>query len=390
MFVEIRPYEDADRDALLRAISVVYGSGSPPQPDDEVSAHRSHFVAMAGPECGGFYAEYHFDTLRGEAKVPTGGIALVGVVPERRHTGLGGDLMRFALRDMHRRGKRLASLYPFAESWYRQFGYEVCGATLRFDVPKGYLPRLKPQLPVRRLKWSEFGEIRPCYARFSTARSGLLDRDDLFWGRLLGRKDTPSGATYEKTVYTAGTPVEAYVVMAHVPDFHAEMSVTELVWTSTAGYETMLSLIRSMSANKSSVRWNEPSDSPFYYRHISSSALGHASLDRLIMYRVIDVPGAVAALQPSADAEFTVAVDDPELPENAGPWRILARGGHVVVEPTGSAEIEIDIRAFTQAFLGQPSIDVVARNGFLRGSARAVDAFRAVMPAATVCCLDGF
>src|ERR1022692_1544185 len=117
MPIEIRPYTPADRESVFTAMTVVYGDGSPPEPEDELPSQRSHFVAMDGDVCVGFFAEFHFDTLRGAGTLATGGLAMVGVVPERRHTGVGGDLMRYALHDMRRRGKVIASLYPFAESY---------------------------------------------------------------------------------------------------------------------------------------------------------------------------------------------------------------------------------------------------------------------------------
>src|ERR1700722_5592369 len=115
MPITIRPFEAADRDAFLTAVSIIYGDGMPAAEDREIPAWRSHFVAMEGPTCAGVYAELPFATLRGEASLSAGGIAMVGVVPEKRHTGLGGDLMRFALKDMKAKGHVLASLYPFSE-----------------------------------------------------------------------------------------------------------------------------------------------------------------------------------------------------------------------------------------------------------------------------------
>lgn len=391
MAIEIRPYKLDDRDAVLRAVSVVYGNGSPPDPEDELPTQRSHVVAMDGDDCVGFYAEHHFDTWRGQATLATGGIAMVGVTPERRHIGVGGDLMRFSLRDMRSRGKLLASLYPFAESFYRQFGYEVCGACYRFEVPKSYLPRFAPLLPIRRLAWSEYDQIKPCYQAFARSRSGLTNRTDHLWDRLFGRKQAKEGSVYEKTVYAAGNPVEAYVVISHAVDFHAEQNVAEFAWCTSDGYDTMHSFLRSLAANKSGLRWFEPSDTPFRYRYTSSSALGKATLDHVIMYRILNVPGALQALKPTVDVQFSIEVGDVDIPENRGPWLVTGKRGTVTVEPTSHAELSCDIRTFTQAFLGQPGIDDVVRNGQMHvRSLAAVDAFRALLPPAPVYCLDFF
>ena len=391
MPIEIRPYTPADRESVFTAMTVVYGDGSPPEPEDELPAQRSHFVAMDRDVCVGFFAEFHFDTLRGAGTLPTGGLAMVGVVPERRHTGVGGDLMRFAIHDMRRRGKAIASLYPFAESYYRQFGYEVCGSRLKITCPKSYLPKLKPPLGIRRLKWEEFDQIKPCYEVFAKSRSGLAERDGYLWDRLFGKKSKSPTLAYEKTVYAAGDPVEAYAVVSHAVDFHVEQSVSELAWCSAKGYESMLTFMRSLAANKSGLQWYEPSDSPFYFRHLASSALGEVLLEKTIMYRILNVPAALSALRTSANAEFTLSVSDPEISENEGPWRVRSLDGQVAVEKTITADLQFDIRSFTQAYLGQPSIDDVIRNGHAAAaSGKAIDAFRTLMPSAPVYCLDMF
>ena len=391
MPIEIRPYTAADREAVWAAIAVVYGDGSPPEPDDELPTQLSHFVAMDGGVCVGFFAEYHFDTLRGCTALPSVGLAGVGVVPERRHTGVGGDLMRFALHDMRRRGKVIASLYPFAESYYRQFGYEICGTRLKITCPKSYLPKVKPPLPIRRLKWDEFDQIKPCYDVFARSRSGLADRDNYLWERLFGKKRKSPTLVYEKTVYAAGDPIEAYAVVSHVLDFHVEQSISELAWSTEGGYESMLTFMRSLAANKCGLRWYEPSDSPFYFRHLSSSALGEVHLEKPIMYRLLNVPSALSSLVSTSDADFTLSVSDPEIPENDGPWRVRSSEGRVAVEKAAPADLQFDIRSFTQAFLGQPSIDDVLRNGHATAtSMTAVDAFRVLMPPTPVYCLDMF
>ncbi|HLK14508.1 MAG TPA: GNAT family N-acetyltransferase [Fimbriimonadaceae bacterium] len=391
MPVQFRPYAPADRAAMFGALTVVYGDGSPPEPEDELPSTRHHIVAMDGDVCAGFYAEFTFDTLRGAAVLPTGGLAMVGVVPDRRHTGVGSEMMRWALHDMQRRGKVVASLYPFAESWYRQFGYEVCGNRIKFSCPKSYLPKMKPKLPIRRLKWEEYGEVKPCYNAFAKTRSGLVRRDDIMWDRLFGRKKKAADLQYEKTVYAAGDPVEGYAVIAHKVDFHVDQDVAELAWNTPRGYETMMTFLRSLAANKSGLCWYEPPDSPFFNWHLASSQLMKISCDKPVMYRVLDVPKAVALLPATAAVDFTFSVTDADMPANNGPWRVTSTGGMVIVDGAKSADIEFDIRSFTQAFLGQPSIDDVIRNGYARvKSAKAVDGFRALMPPTPVYCLDFF
>ncbi len=389
MPITIRPFEAADRDAFYTAVSIIYGDGMPVAEDREIPAWRSHVVAMDGPACAGVYAELPFNTLRGDASLPTGGIAMVGVVPEKRHTGLGGDLMRYALRDMKSKGNLLASLYPFSESYYRQFGYELCGSRLKISCRTRFLPKLKAELPIRRLAVDELMSVKPCYDTFARQRSGLTDRPEYMWERVFGRSAKAPVPTYEMTVYAMGDPVEAYVILKHDVAFHVDLEIREVGWSSARGYETMLVFMRSMAANKSGLIWEEPSDSPFLNRYMVSMPQTPVALDHLIMFRVLDVPGALRALR-GPSCNFTLKVEDTDLPENVGPWRVVSSGGTTVVDPCDSADLTFDIRSFTQAFLGQPSIDDVIRNGQASGSREGVDAFRALMPPTPVYCPDKF
>jgi predicted acetyltransferase len=390
MPITIRQYQDADRDAAWDAIVHIYGDGLPAAPERELPKGRVHVVAMDGSRCVGIYAMLEFDSIcRGE-KLATGGIAMVGVVPDQRHTGLGKQLMRFSLKDMRERGKKLASLYGFAETYYRQFGYETCGVKLKIECPIRLMPKFESNLPIRRLEASEFHQIEPCYGAFAAARSGMVVRDVVLWDRLFGRSARASAPPAEKTVYAAGNPVEAYVVVKHAVDFHVPQEIAEVAWSSQAGYEAALTLMRSLGINKSGVTWLEPPDSPFVYRYMASTAQTPVTFTKPTMFRIVDVPGTLQALTGSASCKFTLRVIDPDLPENEGPWLVTAGPNGVAVEPTTSADVEMDIRAFTQACLGDPSFESLLANGQVKSTDHAAREVMKLLPPKSVYCLDFF
>ncbi|MFI5387390.1 MAG: enhanced intracellular survival protein Eis, partial [Fimbriimonadales bacterium] len=311
------------------------------------------------------------------AEWKTGGIAGVAVLPEARQTGVGNAMMRWSLRHMREQGYVLAALYAFRESYYRKFGYEVCGLRYKITCPTDRLPRHKAELPVRRIPYSDLGAIKPCYERFARSRSGMNLRQDLHWGRIITDDQV-------KTVYAAGDPVEAYAILEHDVDFWENQTIGEFAWTTMRGYESILSLFASVGINKTALTWYEPSDGPFLARH-SDQGVKFES-EKAIMFRAINFPKAVEQLGSTGQGEFSVGVDDPDVPENDGPWQICYSGSRMKVERSVGTDFRLDARSAVQVLLGQPSLDDLVRNGVVADCVPA----RRLLPAIPAFCTDYF
>lgn len=340
---------------------------------------------MDGDKCVGFYSCLDFDIYCRGAKLSHGGIAGVGVIPDRRHTGLGSQIMRYSLREMFDSGKALSSLYGFSEAYYRQFGYEVCGARFEISCPTAYLPDIKPSLPIRRLGQEEFGLLKDVYDRFAVARSGTGVRNDLLWRRVVDIPYDADPPLAKRAAYLVGEPGQAYIILRHDVTFHVEQEVREIAWATREGYESALGFLKALAINKSSVCWKEPSDSPFLASYVRSSSLSTIKWTNAVMFRVIDVAKALSALKPTAG--FGVRISDPDLPENDGVWQVGPSG----VKRGGEADFACGIREFTQALLGQPSLSDLARNDAIEvlRPAGLEKAFR-TLPPQPVTCLDFF
>jgi hypothetical protein len=104
------------------------------------------------------------------------------------------------------------------------------------------------------------------------------------------------------------------------------------------------------------------------------------------------VAAALSRLKPHSAGEFTVRVIDPQIPENEGPWRVYWRDPRVVVEKISSeADLTLDIQAFSQAFMGEPSLREVAEQGRVEiRSAKALQAAELLLPPLAVYCGDFF
>jgi predicted acetyltransferase len=355
---------------------MTYNSGRPIPVEQQVYKTSTPFVGEVDGKIVGTYVVMDMTSTRGGlAKWKTGGIAGVAVLPEARHTGVGSAMMRWALQDLRDRGYLLAGLYAFRESYYRKFGYEVCGMRYKVTCPNSRLPKRSSDLAVRRVFYKDLAEIKPCYDRFADSRSGLNLRNDMHWDRIIKDDEV-------KTVYAVGDPVEAYAIVEHDWTFWQDQPVEELVWSSIRGYEALVSFLGSVGINKTSVSWYEPSDGMFLTRHIDQGV--KIESEKPVMYRALNVPAALESLASSGSGSFTIGVRDEILPANNGPWQVSFEGGITKVVPGQSAEIELDDRAVVQALLGQPSLSDLIRNGF----APSVDSAQRLLPPSPTYCID--
>jgi predicted acetyltransferase len=383
--VLVRQAEERDLDGYYDVRSLTYNNGDPVPQDKRVARFSARYVAEQEGEIRGAFNVLPFSCTRGEALLRCGGVAGVAVLPHQRRSGVGRAMMEWYIRQAREEGVELASLYGFSERYYRMFGYEVCGKRVKITCPADKLPRLNAELPLRKLTPTDWRELDPCLQSFGHQRSGVSYRSEALWERVLS-ENRPL------TVYAAGEPVEAYVVVSHKVDFFTTDHISEFVWSSRRGYESMFEVLRAIGINKTALSWYEPSDSPFLSRFLDTGV--ETQIERPIMFRACDVPGALEKIartsRPVPDEPFlpfSVRVHDALIPENEGPWGVTAEG----VEKTDEADFELDVRHFAQALLGDPSLADLARNDLLQVSnPGGLKAAMAALPPSAVYCPEFF
>jgi predicted acetyltransferase len=393
--ITVRPYEERDREAFFHVRAMTYNNGKPIPPEDQVFKTTRGYVGELDGKIVGVFSVLDFTCSRchsveasGFSSVRDAAVAGVAVLPEYRMSGVGSAMMREGLRLFREEGIPMASLYAFRESYYRQFGYEVCGSRIKISVPTGRFPKIKPQEEIMRLTKEQALSLRPCYEMFCKTRSGMNMRTEAHWSRVLGD---------DVTIYAVGgRPANAYVLVNHQWQFWEGQAIAEVVWNQGRAYESVLSILAGIGINKSSIEWYEPRDSPFLASYMDQGV--KANIERLVMYRATDVPACLRALKPLSSGSFAVSVPDDLFPENAGPWRVDFSPDGVEVTRTDKADFEIPIRNFVQAYLGEPSFDDLCRNGVaVRPLAPSWEAFgeaaraaSALMPSCPTYCTDFF
>ena len=379
MALSVEKCSDADLEALGKVWSVTYRNGEPFTRDAEKPRMSEDFVAKQDDVAVGGFGVSPMTATRGEAEFQCAGVLAVAVMPHVRGGGVGSAMMKFGVREYFERGYELASLYAFKETFYRTFGYETTGLRYRISVDMNVLPRVKATLPIRQLGADSIDVIRDCYHTFSHKRSGLNLRHGIQWDRILPKDSL-------RTIYAAGDPVEAYAILQHNVEFWADQEIVEFVWTTKRGYDSILSVFAGTGINKKNVVWTEPSDSPFRTRYWDHDA-NVTGLNPQIMFRVVNVRKGLEGLKPAASGSFTIEISDEVVPENNGPWRVTFSPQGVKVEPSKTAGFKIDIRQFTQAFMGEPSLSNLVMNDLveIKDIDDVREAEKLLTPSPTVC-----
>lgn len=377
-----RPFQTEDREGFNRVRSRVYRTGEAISPDENlIGEDATATVVELNGEIVGSATALDFNCTFFDSELRTAAVAAVGVVPEHRRSGAGGELMAYSHRHYRDLGFHAAVLYPFRGSYYRRFGYEYCGIKNKVTVRPGILPQLQGGLPIRELSQHDIGLLKPVYERFARSYNGMNLRNSAQWSRALGM-DKPS------TVYAAGDPIEAYAFVRLDGTFWIPQNIREFVWATRNGYLTMLSFFHSFLMNKSEVDWWEPLNSPllgeFFDQSISCKAEGAT------MFRLLDVQESLSRCRPAGSGRFSLRVIDDHIPENEGPWRVEYSDGNVSVQPSNEADLTCSIGELTQLLLGWPGAAVMTAQGRLCVDSAGLADLQKFFRARDVYCLDWF
>ncbi|MFE7374703.1 GNAT family N-acetyltransferase [Bacillus cereus] len=124
-----------------------------------------------------------FHIYIGKEKFKMSGIAGVATYPEYRRSGYVKELLQHSLQTMKKDGYTVSMLHPFAVSFYRKYGWELCANLLVCHMTKSDLV-MKKQVSgtVKRFnKENHIEEVEKLYETFAERFSGMLVREKNWW-----------------------------------------------------------------------------------------------------------------------------------------------------------------------------------------------------------------
>lgn len=327
--------------------------------------------------------------------MPMMGLAAVAVAPAARRQGLGGRICVRAIEAARERGDVISVLYPFRPDYYERLGWGLVGELHEYRFRTDALPAYDEARHVRGARHEQDGDaIAACYARVAARSNGPIERDDRVWayrlaGEQLGvRPIAPAGSRHRIVVHERDGVVGGYALLRWRSAGRAapaEVRVRELVAETEEVYRAILGYLARQAGRWPIARHTARIEERFGDRLFDprppeggrsrSLYFPTARIIRGPMLRLLDVPRALAArryFQARRDAApraatIEVRVDDPQVPQNRGPWHVRIDGDEVSVSPaTGpdaDARIHTDAPTLARIFAGDLAPGDAGRSG---------------------------
>jgi len=368
---ELRALTPDDDLALSRLMSEAFSRGSrPAAPEAEEDKDRisTTLGVFDGARLVAAATIHDLHLIWGQADVPMGGIAGVACAAEQRGRGHVARLLSESLRVMREAGQFTSGLYPFAYAFYRRHGWEWVGEKRRYNVPTSELRASPDGKHVRCYDGPEALEVvRPVYEAFARRHRGMATRADAqpnFWDRALEHRDNRT--TYVQVYHDPETDqAEGYLTFRY-PHGGETGQIGEFFANTPHAYRGLLSVLHYYGTQVQRVEFSAPTDDPLPF-HVMHHDL-HTAVAPLFMGRLVDIAPACAALtsEPSLTGRLVLHVSDGSCEWNHQMFAVTAEAGRVTAEvTTDTPGVSLNIQALSQAYWGQPSLDLLRAAGRL-------------------------
>lgn len=302
------------------------------------------------------------------AALPTMGLGVVTIGPTHRRRGLAERMITAGLRHARARGDQATALYPFRVGYYEGLGYGLAGEAHQYVLPPAALPDdPEGRRRMRDVRTEEDrARLRDLYARGVRLENGQVERTEASWRHVL-EGDDRAALLY---VGSSGDP-EGYVLVryrADVPLPERYLDVEERMWLTPAARSAIYGWLSSMGDQWPRLAYRAHPDERFgdvvtEPRLPVGSASGWnlwfpaATLLHGPMFRLLEVPEALRTrnFEPAPEFTLRLEVDDAQIPENRGPWRVrLADGRAEVDEDAGAADatLSLPVRVLSRIYIG--------------------------------------
>lgn len=304
--------------------------------------------------------------------VRMGGIGGVSTLPQYRKRGGIRGCFEALLPELYRRGYDFSYLYPFSTAFYRKFGYESCVQKQLVTVE---LRGLRENYFTGTYRLAEPGrdlsaDVCTVDDRWHRAHnmSVLHGQEDYSW---VTKLDPAAGDKYLYVWYDGDDP-SAYVLFQ--PE-GATLRCDRFHFTSARGFRALLGLLQTMSSDRSHARFYLPESKALRYL-LPEWSLGAAGWQILSggMVRVIRVEEVLKKAKCLGNGQVTLAISDPQVPQNTGTFRVRFQDGHVTEATATDAppDTSMPISAFSALISGictfaeaaqwLPGVEAIARN----------------------------
>lgn len=370
MGLEIRRFRAAEMEQGWELDRQVFAS--PPE-------FKERFLALADPDrvYGAFdsgrvvalLGVIPFVQSFGGRWIRSGGISSVAVAPEHRGQGLASRLLGASLSGMREGGDVVSPLFPANLRLYRQVGWELAGCYAIRKIRARHLLHLERPPPgqVRRAEPEDCPAIRSAYRRFAERVPGTIDGEKRWW-----MLESHFDRFYTYVAVDAAGEVRGALVYENLTQPRGgefPIRVHQVFAETRAASLALWWVLGTSSSQADWVYYPAPLEDPLAL--VLPEHRQEILADMRWMLRLVDVEAAIDGRGFPAGVEATVdfALDDPELPENAGAWRLRVEEGEGRLERIDDARLRMGIGAFSSWYSGWGTSATLSRGGLVADSA---------------------
>lgn len=376
MTIEVRPTKP---DEYRRASNAVSAALLFPPHDDESWERarpsweeQSSTSAWDGERCVGHASQFFVDTtVPGGARIPTGAVTRVGVLPTHRRRGIATALLEALIAEAVQRKAVLMSLRASEAVIYGRYGFGMAGEFTEIEIDPA---RARPVSGAakggsyRLLLPDEIEDIvLPIYDASMHRRPGIVSRPTSWWKRYLGdalRATKPSYVVVHLDQHgTADGFVHYDVAWNEDGPLGGHGEVHDIIGTNDAAelalweYILDIDLIRTWKADE------RPLDDILRAAVADRRAYATKSVDDEQWVRLVDVDAALSArTYNDVNGSVTLAVTDKQVEANNATWVVDADGAR---RTDRDADLAADISVLSAAYLGGTGWHTLASTGRL-------------------------
>ncbi|AYF07011.1 MULTISPECIES: GNAT family N-acetyltransferase [Bacillus] len=373
----IRLKEDKFREALrLSEYAFQYKVDEERLQQQLTKMKESHEIygIMEGEDLAAKLHVIPFHIYIGKEKFKMGGVAGVATYPEYRRSGYVKELLLHSLQTMKKDGYTVSMLHPFAVSFYRKYGWELCANLLVCQMTKSDLV-MKKQVNgiVKRFdKENHSEEVEKIYEVFAERFSGMLVRDKKWWLQAV-YDDLTLAIYYDKNKTAAGYMLykienNKMTVEEFVP-LHNE--ARNGLWNFICQHDSMIKELEM------TISENEP------LLYTLQEPRVKAEIKPYFMGRIVDVEQFLKQFElnwNNVQQEVILHITDSFAPWNNVSVRLANREITIMKEETIDKGIKLDINALSTIMFGYKRPLELNELEFITGSEEEIQAFENIVP----------
>ncbi|MCU5757289.1 GNAT family N-acetyltransferase [Bacillus cereus] len=315
-----------------------------------------------------------FHIYIGKEKFKMGGVAGVATYPEYRRSGYVKELLQHSLQIMKKDGYTVSMLHPFAVSFYRKYGWELCANLVTCHMTKSDLV-MKKQVngTVKRFnKEKHPEEVEKLYEVFAERFSGMLVREKNWWLQAV-YDDLTLAIYYDENKRAAG------YMLYKIENY--KMTVEEFVPLRNEARNGLWNFICQHDSMIKELEMTVSENEPLLYSLQEPRV--KTEIKPYFMGRIVDVEQFLKQYElnwNNVQQEVILHITDAFAPWNNVTVRLANHEITIMKEETIDKGIKLDINALSTIMFGYKRPLELNELEFISGSEEEIQAFENIVP----------